>query len=236
MSSQYIVITGGPGAGKTMLIDSLRRAGHACVDEAGRQIIQDQLSIGGLALHTGDSRLFAEVMLSWEIRSYRQASRHPGPVFFDRGIPDLVGLLPPTRPARSRARDSRSTAVPLPPACVHRPALAADLHHRQRTTPRLRRSRAYPRRDGRRLYPTRLRAQHPAPQRRRLARQVHPATHSKHRSRISWITPPELPRVTRRPLGSGPCDSPSARGRTSGCGRPRRPPGRSGTGLPRAWL
>ncbi|TNH30904.1 hypothetical protein FHG89_05140 [Micromonospora orduensis] len=30
-------------------------------------------------------------MLSWEIRSYRQASRHPGPVFFDRGIPDLVG-------------------------------------------------------------------------------------------------------------------------------------------------
>ncbi|WP_199199632.1 AAA family ATPase [Micromonospora sp. RP3T] len=91
MSSRYIVITGGPGAGKTTLIDSLRRAGHACVDEAGRQIIQDQLSIGGHALHTGDSRLFAEVMLSWEIRSYRQASRHPGPVFFDRGIPDLVG-------------------------------------------------------------------------------------------------------------------------------------------------
>ncbi|MBO4161196.1 AAA family ATPase [Micromonospora antibiotica] len=91
MSSQYIVITGGPGAGKTTLIDSLRRAGYACVDEAGRQIIQDQLSIGGQALHTGDSRLFAEVMLSWEIRSYRQASQHPGPVFFDRGIPDLVG-------------------------------------------------------------------------------------------------------------------------------------------------
>ncbi|MEW2427234.1 AAA family ATPase [Micromonospora sp. NPDC047644] len=91
MSSQYIVITGGPGAGKTTLIDSLRRAGYACVDEAGRQIIQDQLSIGGQALHTTDSRLFAEIMLSWEIRSYRQASQHPGPVFFDRGIPDLVG-------------------------------------------------------------------------------------------------------------------------------------------------
>ncbi|MET8263674.1 AAA family ATPase [Micromonospora arida] len=91
VSSQYIVITGGPGAGKTTLIDSLRRAGHACVDEAGRQIIQDQMLIGGPALHTGDSRLFAEVMLSWAIRSYRQARQHPGPVFFDRGIPDLVG-------------------------------------------------------------------------------------------------------------------------------------------------
>lgn len=30
-------------------------------------------------------------MLSWEIRSYRQASQHSGAVFFDRGIPDLVG-------------------------------------------------------------------------------------------------------------------------------------------------
>ncbi|MET7962073.1 AAA family ATPase [Micromonospora zamorensis] len=143
MSSQYIVITGGPGAGKTTLIDSLRRAGHACVDEAGRQIIQDQLSIAGQALHTGDSRLFAEIMLSWEIRSYRQASQHPGPVFFDRGIPDLVGYyLLLDQPVPS-ARDSRSAALPLPPACVHRPALAADLHHRQRTTPGLRRSRAY---------------------------------------------------------------------------------------------
>ncbi|WP_280116049.1 AAA family ATPase [Micromonospora orduensis] len=48
----------------------------------------------GLPARSGrrrSSRLFAEVMLSWEIRSYRQASRHPGPVFFDRGIPDLVG-------------------------------------------------------------------------------------------------------------------------------------------------
>ncbi|WBB71852.1 AAA family ATPase [Micromonospora sp. WMMD1128] len=91
MSSRFVVITGGPGAGKTTLLNSLRQAGHACVDEAGRQIIQDQLSIGGQALHTRDSRLFAEIMLSWEIRSYRQAGRHAGVVFFDRGIPDLVG-------------------------------------------------------------------------------------------------------------------------------------------------
>ena len=93
MSSRYIVITGGPGAGKTTLVDGLRRAGHACVAEAGRQIIQDQLLIGGPALHHRDQRLFAEIMLSWEIRSYRQASQHPGPVFFDRGIPDLVGYF-----------------------------------------------------------------------------------------------------------------------------------------------
>ncbi|MEV0005113.1 AAA family ATPase [Micromonospora sp. NPDC050980] len=42
MSSRFVVVTGGPGAGKTTLVDALRRAGHACVAEAGRQIIQDQ--------------------------------------------------------------------------------------------------------------------------------------------------------------------------------------------------
>ncbi|MFG1677065.1 AAA family ATPase [Micromonospora sp. NPDC049282] len=91
MSSRFVVVTGGPGAGKTTLVDALRRTGHACVEEAGRQVIQDQTAIGGQATHTRDSRLFAEIMLSWEIRSYRQARQHRGVVFFDRGIPDLVG-------------------------------------------------------------------------------------------------------------------------------------------------
>lgn len=91
MSSRYVVITGGPGAGKSTLLDSLRRVGHACVEEAGRQITQDQLRIGGQAVHGADSRLYAEITLSWEMRSYRLAGLHTGPVFFDRGIPDLVG-------------------------------------------------------------------------------------------------------------------------------------------------
>jgi predicted ATPase len=86
-----VVITGGPGSGKSTLIAELRRSGFACVDEAGRAIIQDQLAIGGRALHQADSPLFAEVMLAWEMRSYRQAEQWDGPVFFDRGIPDIAG-------------------------------------------------------------------------------------------------------------------------------------------------
>ena len=31
------------------------------------------------------------MILSWEIRSYHQAAREPGVVFFDRGVPDVVG-------------------------------------------------------------------------------------------------------------------------------------------------
>jgi predicted ATPase len=58
-----------------------------------REIIQDQLEIGGPALHTENSALFAELMLSWEIRAFRNASTVSGPVFFDRGVTELVGYL-----------------------------------------------------------------------------------------------------------------------------------------------
>jgi predicted ATPase len=33
------------------------------------------------------------MMLSWEMRSYRIAQRQSGMVFFDRGIPDVLGYL-----------------------------------------------------------------------------------------------------------------------------------------------
>ncbi|GAA3086665.1 AAA family ATPase [Streptosporangium carneum] len=90
-SERFVVITGGPGAGKSTLIEALGRHGFACVPEAGRAIIRDQTAIGGRALHQADSLLFAEIILAWEMRSYRHAAGQTGTVFFDRGIPDVVG-------------------------------------------------------------------------------------------------------------------------------------------------
>jgi predicted ATPase len=90
-ATHLFVITGGPGSGKTSLIDALQRAGFARSIEAGRAIIQDQEVIDGPALR--DPALFAELMLSWELRSYRMAQDLPGPVFFDRGVPDVAGYL-----------------------------------------------------------------------------------------------------------------------------------------------
>ncbi len=37
--------------------------------------------------------MFAEVMLSWEMRSYHLAEQASGVVFFDRGLPDVIGYL-----------------------------------------------------------------------------------------------------------------------------------------------
>jgi predicted ATPase len=90
---RFHVITGGPGSGKTSLIDALARAGHAHTVEAGRAIIQDQLAIDGPALPWRDPLAFAELMLSWELRSYRMAGATAGPVFFDRGVTDVIGYL-----------------------------------------------------------------------------------------------------------------------------------------------
>ncbi len=92
-SDYFYVITGGPGSGKTALIEALRSRGYACSLEAGRGIIQDQVAIDGRALPWRDPLLFAELMLSWDMRSYRLAEQSVAPVFFDRGIPDVLAYL-----------------------------------------------------------------------------------------------------------------------------------------------
>lgn len=91
--STLIVFTGGPGSGKTTLLDALEQQGFARSQEAGRAIIQDQLAIDGPALPWRDPAAFAESMLGWELRSYRLAQAHRGPVLFDRGVPDIIGYL-----------------------------------------------------------------------------------------------------------------------------------------------
>ncbi len=92
-NESYIVITGGPGSGKTSLITALAKRGLAAPPEAGRAIIRHQVAIGGQALPWAERALFAELMLSWDMRSHDEALESPGPVVFDRGVPDVIGYL-----------------------------------------------------------------------------------------------------------------------------------------------
>jgi len=93
MADHLHVITGGHGSGKTSLIDALAAEGVRHMPEAGRAIIRDQVDIGGSALPWADREAFATLMLAWEMRSYREAVGAPGPIIFDRGIPDVIGYL-----------------------------------------------------------------------------------------------------------------------------------------------
>ena len=92
-AQHMFVVTGGPGSGKSSLIDAMTRRGFRTMPEAGRAIIQDQVRIGGPALPWADRAIFAELMLGWELRSYHEALASDAPVLMDRGIPDVVGYL-----------------------------------------------------------------------------------------------------------------------------------------------
>ena len=73
MCDHLFVVTGGPGAGKSALIEALSRRGVCSMPEAGRAIIREQVAIGGAALPWGDRALYAELMLGWELRSFHEA-------------------------------------------------------------------------------------------------------------------------------------------------------------------
>lgn len=88
-----IVITGGPGSGKTTLINALEARGLVVEPEAGRTVIREQQAVGGDALPWADRIAFAEAMLDHDLTAHARHSTAMEPVFFDRGIPDVIGYL-----------------------------------------------------------------------------------------------------------------------------------------------
>lgn len=121
-TDRLIVLTGGPGSGKTTLIEALAKRGHAVQPEAGRAIIRDQRAIGGEGLPWKNRALFAELMLAADLRSYDEACGQGELVFFDRGLPDIVGYLalcglpvPPYAGAAAERFRYRRTVFIAPP-------------------------------------------------------------------------------------------------------------------------
>ena len=86
-----IVITGPPGSGKTPLVRELVASGFTGVAEPAREVLAEQRAIGRDGVWDRNPRLFIDLMLSRAVADFRRASSARGPVFFDRGIPDLVG-------------------------------------------------------------------------------------------------------------------------------------------------
>lgn len=52
--SNFFIFTGGPGSGKTSVLNELAQRGYLIVPEVARAIIKQQQDIGGNAIHTGD--------------------------------------------------------------------------------------------------------------------------------------------------------------------------------------
>jgi predicted ATPase len=85
----FFLFSGGPGAGKTTVIEELKRQGHTTVPEAARSIIRHQKATGGHATHDGNRLAYTDLMLAKSMEDFTQLMVIDVPIFFDRGLPDL---------------------------------------------------------------------------------------------------------------------------------------------------
>lgn len=79
--------------GKTSLIDELTGLHYFCVEESGRKFIKEEVSRQGKALPWEDPVSFAEAMFTMAVHDFSNYKAVTEPVFFDRGIPDVIGYL-----------------------------------------------------------------------------------------------------------------------------------------------
>lgn len=63
----FFLFTGGPGAGKTSVLNELGKSGYAVVPEVAREIIKTQNRDGGNATHTGNRNAFRDLMLEQSV-------------------------------------------------------------------------------------------------------------------------------------------------------------------------
>jgi predicted ATPase len=77
------VLTGAPGAGKTVLLRALERAGQAVVDEAATDVITLEHALGRAAPEE-DPEFLAKITALQRARQLGRASDDRGVVFFDR--------------------------------------------------------------------------------------------------------------------------------------------------------
>jgi len=89
----YFVLTGAMGAGKSTILEELRKLGITCIDEPARQILAEQRIIQGDGVPDKNQKLFTDLILSRSISQFKQMQNFQGPVIFDRGIPDNVGYM-----------------------------------------------------------------------------------------------------------------------------------------------
>lgn len=92
-TNPYYVITGGPGVGKTSLLEALQEKGLTVIPEVARQLIREQQAIDGDALPWKDKRLYRDLMFQRSEESFEKVMEEQqgdGPIFFDRGFLDAI--------------------------------------------------------------------------------------------------------------------------------------------------
>lgn len=90
IQNNFYVITGGPGCGKTTMLEALQKQNYTVVPEDARQIIAEQTAANGNALPWKDRILYQQLMVERSIATYKDHVDHRGILLFDRSILDAL--------------------------------------------------------------------------------------------------------------------------------------------------
>lgn len=94
MNPKKVVIAGGPGSGKTSIINELKQRGFLCYDEISRQITLQARKDGIEQMFLTDPILFSEKLLEGRTQQFKAAEKEIGStVFLDRGLPDVIAYM-----------------------------------------------------------------------------------------------------------------------------------------------
>ena len=98
MKKKRIVISGGPGAGKTALVEGLKIKGYTTVAEYSRTLIEIAKKEGKSRYFLSDPIEFSEALFlgrkkQFELLNDKSIDLHTPYVFFDRGIHDIYAYL-----------------------------------------------------------------------------------------------------------------------------------------------
>lgn len=93
-----IVLSGGPGSGKTTLINLLREQDYLCFEEVSRQLIIQGETQGMNNYFLSKPEEFSRLIWEERKQQYQQASTFAMPpshpfCFFDRGLPDVLAYM-----------------------------------------------------------------------------------------------------------------------------------------------
>jgi len=94
VSKQIILFIGGPGSGKTTIINGLSERGYICYPEISREVTLEAKKKGIDQLFLKEPLLFSELLLEGRIRQFKNALNEESQVvFIDRGIPDVLAYM-----------------------------------------------------------------------------------------------------------------------------------------------
>lgn len=89
-----IVLVGGPGTGKSSVLDAFKRKGFTCMPEVSREVTIEARQNGVEQLFLKDPLLFSFQLLKKREQQFIESEKLPSKiVFFDRGIPTIKAYL-----------------------------------------------------------------------------------------------------------------------------------------------